>query len=482
MMFNIKRTQVTFNVSSLIFAICLWFPIQGLTTEPDEFDSLPPILNFFPRCEYQVVENVAERKRIKATSYMEGTEELERATMGVLVDLRQRAKSVGADALILTDRKLVTPRKEGGVTKKRKEYVLEYQADLISLCAEDFSAEKQLTSLNSKGNKVNFAFKSTLTERKSVTFKVNTNKYQPPVIKSHIITKEDGMAGLKIGDTQTQLTELLGRFSLHYKLPDGNEVFGYGRHFWVYVNAGIVTKISTFTPFFSKNLTNEIPFDERLDNSLWKFDAGFSIGDSAASVINVLPNLALEKAGSEIYYRESSDLWVFHFENSLSSDDNDNTLVGFSLTSNESPHNISKLESIDEADRQLLSKVIADDADIDVEEIPSIGLLRKSNSMLLILDNHILLEVKDGVVSEILAFEQLVDSDFVKNKSHWTINGVRQNSSKREVKRTLGSFESFYDDEVTTLTEHFEHAYYFEGNGDMASVYEAKLVRRLASD
>lgn len=84
MMFNIKIAQVTFNVSCLIFAICLWFPIQGLATEPDEFDSLPPILNFFPRCEYQVLENVAERKRIKVTSYMEGTDELERATVRYL--------------------------------------------------------------------------------------------------------------------------------------------------------------------------------------------------------------------------------------------------------------------------------------------------------------------------------------------------------------------------------------------------------------
>jgi len=198
------------------------------TIAKTDINNLPSILDYYPNCSYEIIETASSKEETEQPLAIETTQLL-------LKRLRKQAKSIGANALILTARKTRKSKSAfdtAGFGKTKVLYTISYHAELIKSCKEEFGSYKKAAAFNHLGEKI-LSFKNEIQLSAKVVINTEKAKLHRPIVTNQEVSLEHGLYGIKIGSDYQQVIAAFGDPSIQLNLLNNELLVGYGRRFWM---------------------------------------------------------------------------------------------------------------------------------------------------------------------------------------------------------------------------------------------------------
>jgi hypothetical protein len=302
---------------------------------------LPPILDYYPKCEPQVIDVVSNKinydvKELYGQESSEVDQNIDLMSFkGIYVnkaflDIRSKAKLAGADAVIIDKlvvrgfnriiakeekRENVFDRNAGDRVKSKvilekivKNLLISTTVKNIKLC-DDKSLTSKATPYNSKGLKI-VVTSVVLSKFKSEgeNLLIKAGKHEAP--KSEVTV--DSAYGVKIGATLSSLKNAMGPESIHLSMNNYYKAYGYGRSLWFIIKDDKVSMIYNNYDFLNGHGKNQIIFSENYDKEDWNIEGMVHSRDELESVKT---HLTLNAENSDYVMLGDKTKLVFKFEN-----------------------------------------------------------------------------------------------------------------------------------------------------------------------
>lgn len=224
--------------------------------------SLPPVLNYYPECEYSIIDESTASHKHKIPLSKESKSEL-------IQIIRQTAKTKNADAVILTDRAVKRIKKFKGFTDSHRDtnFNLTFDYQLIKNC-QDTKPQSRFTNYNDRGN-VSLSMPQAKREM-SFSIKIPEKpKLRRPELENRKISIDEGIYGLKLGDSIEQVVATLGDPSVELNHFADQQVLGFGRRHWFYFADDKLVRVQTNQALLTLTTLNKIPIWDAFDNHDW---------------------------------------------------------------------------------------------------------------------------------------------------------------------------------------------------------------------
>ena len=320
-------TLTKITLGYLLTALFFIFPVIAQS-------DLPPILDYYPNCSYKVIENYTARIKTKQPK-------IEQTTLALLTKLRKKAQSVGANAIIIVNKKInktTNSKKYYGKSSTTVEnYTVSYQAELIEQCQTNTVNSHKLTPFNHQGNKVVKISSSTTTiERTFVYTPPAKAKLNHPIITNKELSTVNGIYGVKIGANYKHVMDKFGDPSFVLSMFEGEVIVGYGRKHWFHFQKDKLVKVQNSLSIVSSTLLNMVPLRDFFDDSPWLVANNLVRKSSFAEVKSALAADLTMNNQNEVVIKGKENSLTLSFSYRKETKDNDRNYVldGFSLASN----------------------------------------------------------------------------------------------------------------------------------------------------
>jgi hypothetical protein len=285
---------------------------------------LPPILDYYPNCEYQIIKETSVIGMAKA-------QQMAKTTKRLLNQLQQKAIDAGANGVIIIDKKI---EDINVLDEKGGQQQIRFFAKLILQCQQEKIATKigtpnvihqRFTAYNHEGVKA----------KSMMTFKLtsaNSRVGRPEIINTEI-SLANGLYGVKLGDSYQQVINNFGEPNVQLTILADELIIGYGRHHWLHFQLDKLVKVQSTLPYLSASILNKIPLLDFFDANAWKINN--KVGRKAL-LKDVYPALALDKPLNEknqLVLNSQDKVLTLNFIASKNSHTNEKkyTLGGFSM-------------------------------------------------------------------------------------------------------------------------------------------------------
>jgi hypothetical protein len=241
---------------------------------------LPPVLNSYPKCDYQVV------KQAEATDKTVARDDdiaLAKQTLlhNTIVKIRQQAAEAGAEAVILTDVQGLISNSESVKTIRHAGREVKYRvaAELITLCPQDNNLPTVYAPYNSAG------VKQAATRQPSVTTSMQFAVSIPATTRpdetelaplANIISLQHGFYGAKVGMTQSQVQTLFGAPDAVLALENKHSAWIYDREHQVVFAGNAAVAFSQSNNILSAEVKKRLAENLRFQQHQWLLDNTFS--------------------------------------------------------------------------------------------------------------------------------------------------------------------------------------------------------------
>lgn len=255
-------------------------------------NSLPPILDFLPRCDYPVVATITA---IQSTTAWETELAQQNSVLmhQVLVSFREQAAAQGADAVLIQDLSSSKSIIEGRTRRNsgaQYRLTIRYQIALINRCDEDQSLPLRDSAFNQHGQRIQGRFSQTATLNTVIELAVPEKSL--PEVNTDIGLKQ-GFFGLHPGMTSQQVQQAFGDPTAFFTLTDGSNLLAYGRQHWLWFRDGKLALISQQLRPLSLRLSNLLAEDVRFDRAnVWRIEGQPANRTSQTSLLRLYPELA----------------------------------------------------------------------------------------------------------------------------------------------------------------------------------------------
>jgi hypothetical protein len=309
------------------------FSASGLSANP-----LPPILDFYPVCDYQVLDTISVKRNIKnrrseevkarGPQYVTDGDKIIDVTPGLLKKLQQEAANMNADALILTKREI----KEKSLSRSTNAVVFRYEAEVFSNCDDLSADESRPAKYSSSGDAI--------ISKYDVKLNFEYEMPPPPVREKRVIKEltstnvslDDGAYGVKLGDSEQKVYEVFGSPSAELYAFANERVIGYGRKLWFHFSDDQLLKITTRSELLNQAGLNFIEHRNLLDDYPWKLNNQVGIFATESEVKNSVGFDFQTINERLVYLREQNQLKLSFAQNyDAYSDTHSRSLSGFSL-------------------------------------------------------------------------------------------------------------------------------------------------------
>lgn len=468
----------------LVVVLLVFFYTFNVTAQPDS--SLPPILDYFPECQYKVIKNINLKHKTEHPFARETTEH-------VLNKLRRKAQSHLAEAVIILNRKVKKDiGKTGsylGVSDNSSHYFVIYNADLINKCNQTSHNQNKPTPINSSGEKTFSSDTSTSNVSMSYTFTMpQKEKPKRPNITNTELSLAKGLYGIKLGSSYQEVYKKLGTPSIELNHLKNEHILGYGRSHWFHFQAGELVKIQTSIPLVSQQVLNKTPLLEFFDGNKWNIESIIPMNTRLSDVVNTLKaNNELNDKNQLIYSDKTQKLtlsfvkskdpstlqtqyFLKDFKLELSSK-NKTTPKIFSHESRQ----IHVLQSAylewqnnKEPNWQILNQKLS-------EPLASINL--PENSQLKLYYPNVIIKTKNNSLSTIEFIERplINTASNVVNKP-WSLGPFTQGMEYAQLDKHIPTSAYITDDEVQLDNDTYQLSLYFDSEKDNKKLYEAKVT------
>ena len=241
--------------------------------------SLPPVLNSYPKCEYQVLQQAeATDKTVARDDDVEAAKQTLR--QNAIVKIRQQAAAVGAEAAILTDVQGVISNSESVRTIRHAGSEVRYRvaAELITLCQEDQDLPTVYAPYNSAGVKQAQTRQPPVTTTMqfaiAIPAKALSDGNVPPPL-ANTISLQQGFYGAKVGMTPEQIQALFGMPDAELTLKNDYTAWFYGQQQVVFAGNAAVA-FSQSNNILSAEIKKRMVENPRFQQLAWRLDNTFS--------------------------------------------------------------------------------------------------------------------------------------------------------------------------------------------------------------
>ncbi|WDD99374.1 hypothetical protein [Thalassomonas actiniarum] len=468
------------------FTLMLGLLLPPAIVSAQETEGLPPILEYYPDCAYQVVKTFSAKKQ---TRHQHSQEHLD----WILKRLRREAQEAGADALILTDKK-VQQAGHQAVNHGRKQFPFSVaiKAELIRNCESKGSGELTATKIDGEGRRrLSTKLQTVKMEKKSMQFSFAQKRLNHPKILNSGISLS-GVYGVNIGSSYQQVRELFGDPSVELRAHQDEVVLGYGRRHWLHFQSGRLVKVQSDSPLLSTEVLNEIPLRDFFDDFAWKLEdkAGYK-----APLRQVKESLkitgSLDKK-NQLTIRGESNTLILDFLSNKNGQTSAKSysLKGFALQENGYRAQASGLLEQQQGQYQAIADIYAKlkQAQEPEPEIswhwlstrlgePAGSIILSVDSRLNIYNQHLLVTIKDLELTSVAFIEQAFLSDKLgKNQvKPWHLGSFKQGARLEQLRAYFPDDAFELGDEVEITADNYSLSLLFSELDGEPALYEAKM-------
>jgi hypothetical protein len=471
----------------LLFSFLLLLP-KAVFAESDAV--LPEILDYYPDCDYQVLTTYTVKSKVKA-EFRDGVKsfKLPKSKIKLLKRIRKEAQEIGADAVILLNKKIKNTRgsKLTNITKNGSDYTLSYEAELIKLCTKFSNSARRLTPLNHQGEK-QISLSTQKSSRKEFVFTFPKKaKLKRPKLTNTEISLSNGLYGVKLGENLQHVIDTFGDPSVTLLLHEHELILSYGRRHWFYFQEDKLVKIQTIPPLLSQESINLIPILEFFDDYNWKVNKLIARHSNVAEVKLALGiDLKLNEK-NQLIIQDNNNVLALDFSVSVSypSKEKNYALSGFTLQTNSYQsyltNNIEQRDQnliIEQAYLKLQESGIINTKELNKQLGEPLGYITLSmNSELNIYNSNLIVQTRGSELESIYFNEEvfLEDHNFFDDLGLWQLGPFIRGRSLEEITTYLPDDAYITDDEVEIETESYTLSLFFGDIDGENSLYQAEL-------
>jgi hypothetical protein len=462
--------------------------------------ALPEILPYFPGCDYQQYEAVNAQGEVETNL---GSGGYESSLQSVLYKLRGAAGEQGADALVITDLKVHTRElmDRGGERHSRQLY--KYTALPVDYCEKEDTEKRQIADYDHRGQPVinfNIVAKRQRKTQLEVTFpvarslltdeKINSQNWADrPLPKQQMVSLEQGLYGVKLGQNRAAVIEQLGYPSAEFKLFSDTQSLLYGRRHWLHFQQGKLVMAEFTDGYLAFELLNQIPPLPGFDNFSWQIgDAGIGNESSLQQVRDALPAGTYQPQSSAFLVKQGDSRLSLLLDRAHSNQpdaDNQRFVIGFRLY-----HHNARLTPVNlkqTVNYQLISDFmqrIEHQQDLRfVDLMPELGqplgrIFHSHRGHLDIFDNHLVLEVNRPGATRLHLYQQVFSNKLAQDTAQgWTLTStLRQGSSLNAIRQSLGQHLQVAHGGIFLSGERYDMQLYLDGENEHAQLYSARVT------
>lgn len=444
----------------------------------DASDELPPILNYYPICQYQIADTVTIKKNL--SKYEDELKFLP----NILKSIRSKAKEIGAEAVIITSRNLKLAN-----TPKNKKPLLSFSAELISQCGNLTANKQRPTPFNKEGQKTLASWDKKIT-LKGREYKLTQRPIlRHPAITDPVVSFDNGVYGVKLGDSYEQVIRSLGDPSIELGILENEPIIGFGRRHWFHFQSNKLVKISTRSEVVSGDHINRIPLRDFFDDLPWKINNKLKHFASLNQVTQVVGRSQKDIKNDKLVINQAHQTLVLNFSSRSHEwkQEKIHRLVDFTLQTQTYqpglPLIAEKQGKQQKALKQLYTKLNSQD-DTELESFfanlgePMARLYLTANKIISVFNPQLLIETKDNSVDKIYLSESFFAEKTLpaKPQQPWQLGQFKQGQlidAVREV-APAEAYETEYHIEVEA--DNYQLVLQFSASSNNKILQGAELI------
>ena len=451
----------------------------------DEQD-LPSILDYYPNCSYQIIKNHKVGKQ-------SDDPQSPAIIFKILEKLRKEAEQVGADALILVEKKLsqVSSPKSTNERQSANRYRISYEAELIKNCIAEKNTQAKLAPYNHQGKKTLRDISTTIYRPKIEITLPEKTKLNHPQITNREVSISNGIYGIPLGTNYLTVLERLGDPSAEVFLLEGEVIIGYGRRHWLHFQNNELVKVRNHSQFLSSMILNSVPLRDFFDDYKWKINDEIGYRTTFAKIKKIFNIDGPLDKKNNLETHQNGSILTLHFDRDKDHDTGKkiHTLSGFTLQKSSYKQQLISPQvqpSIVYKAIQQAYIALQQEQDINWQGLagdlgkPLAKITLSVDSELRIYTTNLLVNTKKSQLTTIHFVEQALLEHNPKNTplEPWYLGDFVQGKSEAQLENHFLENAYSYDSEVEMEAEKYNLSLFFEDINGQDSLYEAKLELR----
>ncbi|TRY32855.1 hypothetical protein [Aliiglaciecola sp. M165] len=433
----------------------------------------PKVYKYFPQCDYELLDTVRFSQKVEQEKGILTEARMQDTSARIIKKLLNKAKDLNADGILLVDRRIEGRDKESWTKNRDKHTIVRLTAEIINQCQPDPSIAKKATPFDESGRpqkQLQLGSIGGWQQEIILTLPQNEKRHTPPLANANV-SFENGIYGVTLGMTYKDVIAKFGTPTFVMQPSNETALIAYGRKHWLSFVAGNLTKVSSRSPWFTKEFTNLLAFDERFEEAKWQVNGLIGNGDSFKQAQKILPNA---KPSKSVLILTSGDNQITLFSDSYygkSEEYANQVITGFSLQSQH--HQTLPVPRTDSAPEVLTAITdYLEDSDrnqLTLEMLPATPIAKgwlDSKSNLYLYGHQLVLQEKGNSLNKLTFVENVYEGG--SNSLRWQFNGVKQGQSFDEVIEILGDDAFGFDDLIEFSGDAFsQQLYFYEDNNQM---------------
>ncbi|MGS0692545.1 hypothetical protein [Shewanella sp. 30m-9] len=405
-----------------------------------------------------------------------------------LMQIRQQAREIGADAVNITHVNHRVTNYSSRFKPASDEYIRKMlnthiQAQVFKMCAENKTLSSLAAPYNANGYKVHkFSYEYTFDIEKLSSkspYKLARQIQLPPAN----VSIAEGVYGLKLGSHISHVVKTLGPASIEIQLENDRFVLGYGRKLWYLFNQDKLEVVSTKSELLNNTGLNTIGFREGFDDTQWKVEGVSAQKSDINQVKLALASKQVQVKTNQLLVEGNQQDLLLEFETfhpEMASEPK-HLLTHFTLSQLNKTVEIGKPAILTAPQKEWLFKRLAPNSSshLTLDELTSqipltikINIAIDNNTWWLV-GNHILLSFNNQRLEKVKLTEPLF-SDVNENVFASSINALNLPIDKQGMLAYFsGAADNF--EQVDIETEQFTIQAKYESYDDNAKLYELDI-------
>ncbi|MFC4701748.1 hypothetical protein ACFO4O_16470 [Glaciecola siphonariae] len=434
-------------------------------------DKMPEVLNFYPACDYEIVDTVTYQRRLAPRVSSVSNSDIEKAKNRIISRMKNTAIDKGADAVILIDSdlaiintsnaspigSLLDPNPQGKGVIGASHHTLAYTAELIKLCGSISNLSNNATPYNAKGKEQKAISLGTVGGwQKTIELDMASAQGQRTItdIGNYSVDIDDGVFGLELNMSLAEVQKILGTPTFRLKADDEHLILAYGRGLWLVLKHDELASISSKQTWLSSEFINLLAFDERIDDQAWTAQAQYRQNQPISASDNH-KNLA---AGIIVHQSGDAQLLI-DVESFITGNTQNHQLKAIHYALEKTNYKRPSI-SFKPSNPKLLSYINAylqqERNTMDVSSlniVPRASAWLSNRKTLNWYSGNLLIENLGASINKVILLENpSSDSDY---GVPWVINGLRQFMTIDEATQQLGDDMFQLNDKIEVTQSHF---------------------------
>lgn len=426
-----------------------------------EQKALPPVLEYYPVCDYTVLDTLKTSDRVKTDEFQVTREARQLMLDKIVTDIQSEAQSQGADAIILLTRKEAESNR---FPMRQHMHVMKVKAQLIADCdlSEGLTDKKTPKSAQLRSTySIDVAGKSALAIHVEVGGQAVEKQSGQPILPQ-ALTKQGSIYGVMLGTSMQDVMAVWGEPALRVRLSDQHQLLAFGRDFYAVFAHDVLLEASNRNHYLSTDLRNLLPVDERFEHHQLRILERITLGNSLQDIASQLPGLKPSAADTFVLRSPTAELELTVDTRSYINRQNSQPLRYFTLrqpgADSINPRNYQAESSVYQSIEKMMTVGTADpDNALTALTSQAIGTGKKNRTTsLVVVDNHLVLETRSNTVRKIHVLETAVKAD-LSTPPAWQIGAFHFGASRGDLSGQVSEDAFVYADEIQLSNDVSDH-------------------------